>query len=125
MKVNTIFQTYLCFGESGMPQNFYCTASPKEAPIVMFTPEKYWSEWKEVKSWQPHARLGGLPNKIGEGGVPFWGSHMKEYDILCLLLVHIILTASLAPVVEVRVSASSAPWAGTCGARDKSAQSRR
>ena len=25
-------------------------ASPNEAPMVMFTPDKYWSEWKEVKS---------------------------------------------------------------------------
>lgn len=25
-------------------------SSPKEAPMVMSTPPKYWSEWKEVKS---------------------------------------------------------------------------
>ena len=34
---------------------------------------------------------------------------MKEYNSLCLLLVHMIGTATIAPVVEVHVSASSGP----------------
>ena len=33
-------------------------ASPKEAPMVMFTPEKYWSEWKDVKSSQQRVSEG-------------------------------------------------------------------
>ena len=28
--------------------SFDISSSPNDAPIVMFTPEKYWSEWKEV-----------------------------------------------------------------------------